>query len=501
VTGNADRIRRILADHGAPGGGGAAVRRAADVPPTLAPPPPRLDDPARLALLERLRSLHVETIGRGTDARRGPVVTDGPVLTLDDFDDDDDRPLDVRLGAERRVATKGVYWLVERRFPLGSRHGAEVLATAFERAIPLRQRERRPGGRVAVHPDEAVFLDVETTGLAGGTGTLAFLVGVARRVDDDLVLRQYFVPDFPDEAAVLDALAADLGDAPLVTFNGRTFDAPLLATRFRLHRIPFPDRDHLDLLPPARRLWAGSLASHALGSLERGVLGVARTNDLPGALVPAAYFAWLRDGRASALSLAFRHNETDLVSLVALAGVVARLVNDPTSRPAAPADDHLHTARLLLDQGDAGKARACLVAAAAVGGAPPAPVLRLLASLQRRGGDLDAALATWSGWLEAAGPFDPHPYEEIAKHLEHRAKDARRALGVVERALARCPATDARRADLERRRARLTRKAGTACATPAGRRSSGPSGVGRKARRAALPGGGPARSASPETTT
>ncbi len=86
----------------------------------------------------------------------------------------------MRLGAEQRVAKKGVYWLVERRFPLASRHGAEVLATAFERAIPLRQRERRPGGRVAVHPDEAVFLDVETTGLAGGTGTLAFLASLER---------------------------------------------------------------------------------------------------------------------------------------------------------------------------------------------------------------------------------------------------------------------------------------------------------------------------------
>ncbi len=355
------------------------------------------DDPERLALLERLRALHAEVIGRGavrdgatggggrradggagasgrSAAPAGGAAADlAPLPTLDDFDDDDDRPLDVRLGAERRVAKKGVYWLVERRFPLASRHGAEVLATAFERAIPLRQRERRPGGRVAVHPDEAVFLDVETTGLAGGTGTLAFLVGAARRVGDDLVLKQYFVPDFPDEAAVLDALADDLGDAPLVTFNGRTFDAPLLATRFRLHRIPFADRDHLDLLPPARRLWAASLDSHALSSLERRVLGVARTEDLPGALVPAAYFAWLRDGRAAALSLAFRHNETDLVSLVTLAGVVARLVADPTSRPAAPVEDHLHTARLLLDHGDPARARACLAAVASAGADAPPP--------------------------------------------------------------------------------------------------------------------------------
>ena len=473
------------------------------------------DDPERLALLDRLRALHAEVIGRGAvhdgatggggrradggagASGRGGALTSGtatdlaPLPTLDDFDDDDDRPLDVRLGAERRVAKKGVYWLVERRFPLASRHGAEVLATAFERAIPLRQRERRPGGRVAVHPDEAVFLDVETTGLAGGTGTLAFLVGAARRVGDDLVLKQYFVPDFPDEAAVLDALAEDLGDAPLVTFNGRTFDAPLLATRFRLHRIPFADRDHLDLLPPARRLWAASLDSHALSSLERRVLGVARTEDLPGALVPAAYFAWLRDGRAAALSLAFRHNETDLVSLVTLAGVVARLVADPTSRPAAPVEDHLHTARLLLDHGDPVRARACLAAVAGAGADAPPPVRRLLASLQRRGGDLDAALATWSAWLEAAGPFDAHPYEEIAKHLEHRVKDPVRALSVVERALARCPRGDPHRDDLERRRARLARKAAAASrpATPTGRRSSA---TVREARPASAAGSQPA---------
>jgi len=363
------------------------------------------------------------------------------------------------VGGVVRAGPLGSFLYVEKRWPLASRHGDVLLADIPEHALPLRTRERRPGSITHVDPRAAVYLDVETTGLAGGTGTVAFLVGAGRVEDDAFVVRQYFVRDFPDEPAVLSALAADLGDAPLVTFNGRAFDWPLLTTRWRIHRTPVPDRDHVDLLPPSRQLWAGSLASHALGQLERHVLRVARTHDLPGALIPAAYFAWLREARPTAMTMAFRHNEVDIVSLAALGAVIGRLLRDPASRPDALASDHLGTAKLLVNQGEHAKARACLEAAVAGGCDDGSPaLLRLLGRLHRQAGDLDAAVRTWERWRREGPGFDAHPYEELAKLLEHRRKDLPAALGTVEDALSRCPHDDGRREGLEHRATRLRRR-------------------------------------------
>jgi len=410
-------------------------------------------------LLERLRSLRAGQ--RTTPRDTGEAGLDGPAvpaLVLPE-EDDDDRPLAERVGGVERSGPRGSFLYVERRWPLASRHGDVPLSEIPEHVLPLRRRERRPGSITVVDPRTAVYLDVETTGLAGGTGTVAFLVGAGRIEGDAFVVRQYFVRDFPDEPAVLSALADDLGDAPLVTFNGRSFDWPLLSTRWRIHRTPVPDRDHVDLLPPSRQLWAGSLASHALGQLERHVLGVVRTHDLPGALIPSAYFAWLREAKATAMTMAFRHNEVDIVSLAVLGAVIGRLLRDPASRPGALASDHLGTAKLLVNQGELGKARTCLEAAVAGGCDDGSPaLLRLLGRLHRQAGDLDAAARTWERWRREGPAFDAHPYEELAKLHEHRRKDLPAALGTVEDALTRCPRGDGRREGLEHRAARLRRR-------------------------------------------
>ncbi len=453
MSGALDRIRRVLSD------AGPALRRAADVP---LPGAVTDDDPARRRLRERLAAIRAGEVGTGGRA----LPTSGepsaaPAFSLDDFEgpEEDDRPLEERVGAVVESGAKGSFLVVTRRWPLAGRHGDVLLSEVLARPLPLRRTERRRGGATAIDARDAVFLDVETTGLSGGTGTIAFLIGTGRVERDDFVVKQYFLRDFPDEPAALSALASDLADAPLVTFNGRSFDWPLLSTRWRIHRTPVADRDHADLLPPSRRVWQGSLSTHTLSAIERHALGIARGEDLPGALMPAAYFGWLRTGRAGALSKAFRHNEVDVVSMAALWAVVTRVLAAPSARPTAVAGDHLGTANLLLQHGDPAGARACLEAAFAAGFGRETPALwRALGDLQRQARDLPAAERTWRRWLVEAPRFDPHPFESLAKVEEHVRKDRSAALALTEEALARCPEGHPARGDLEHRANRLRRR-------------------------------------------
>ena len=461
MASSADRIRRILSD------AGPELRRAADVPAPATDPTPaaRGTDAARDRLLDRLRALRAgspppDIAARIGSASGGDLTLPAPVLPAEDG-----RTLIERVGGRVRVGRLGGFHEVVCRHPLSSVHGDRPLSDLVARPIPLRPRERRIGGPTHVRPEEAAYLDIETTGLAGGTGTIAFLVGVGRIEGDAFVVRQYFLRDFPDEPAALEALALDLGTSPLVTFNGRSFDWPLLATRFRLHRIPVADRDHVDLLPVARRLWAGSLESHSLGELERRVLHVGRIDDLPGALVPAAYFAWLREERSAGVALAFRHNEIDVVSMAALGALASRMIDGAEANSAGAGTrthpkDALGRATLLLQQGHEARARALLETAVhgRVDEAPPA-LLRMLGRLLRRCGDDDAAMALWRSRIAAGLDFDPLPTEEAAKILEHRSHDPAAALALVERALEACPRHDVRRAALEHRARRLRGKA------------------------------------------
>ena len=178
------------------------------------------------------------------------------------------------------------------------------------------------------------FLDTETSGLAGGTGTYAFLVGAARFDESgDFILRQFFMRDPSEEPALLEGLAQFLAPAhALVTFNGKAFDAPLLATRYRMHNMPIPFTDfaHLDLLPLARRLWRDRLESRALKYLEENILLAPRTiEEVPGYEIPYIYFDYLRDGDARPLKGVFYHNAMDVVAMAALLSHTAALLADP----------------------------------------------------------------------------------------------------------------------------------------------------------------------------
>lgn len=175
--------------------------------------------------------------------------------------------------------------------------------------------------REAIPTAQALFFDTETTGLAGGVGTRAFMIGASDWVDGQLRVRQLTITTTGAEQAMLEAFRSWLQpDTLLVSYNGRSYDAPLLAGRFRLARMgaPLQGIDHLDLLYPTRRRYKGRWENCRLATIERNALGIVREDDLPGSEAPAAWLCYLRGGSAATLRGVLRHNHQDLVTLAAL---------------------------------------------------------------------------------------------------------------------------------------------------------------------------------------
>ncbi len=186
------------------------------------------------------------------------------------------------------------------------------------------------------------FLDTETIGLAGGAGSFAFLIGLGFLEPNGFRVRQYFLREPGEEPSVLSRLAGDLERfRTLVTYNGRTFDAPLLETRYRMARmrVPFAEMPHLDLLFACRRLWKLRFESCKLTNLESEVLGYERVGDVPGFLIPSLYTNYLRTGDAGSLAAVFTHNALDILSLACLTSLVAAVFENPEkARPRHPAE-------------------------------------------------------------------------------------------------------------------------------------------------------------------
>lgn len=368
---------------------------------------------------------------------------------------------DLVEGAVEETERGGVL-VVRRRFPLGHVHGAAALNEA--RAAPpeglaLLARAETPPPLL----DRLVFLDTETTGLAGGTGTYAFMIGAGFFDGDAFEVRQLFMRDLDEEPALLAALDALLHRFEgFVTYNGAGFDLPLLETRFVLGRRRWRDElFHLDLLPAARRLWRDRLADCRLATIEQHVLGFGRADDLPGALIPFAYFDYLRRKRPGDIPRVFEHNRHDILSLAALTGWVAGAVARAPAPELAPWE--LVGLGSLLETAEPTRGEACYRMALERGLPSPARerLLARMAYREKRRRRWDDARALW---LELAGvraPFDPRPWEEMAKIDEHRRRDLPAALDVVTRALelaAALGAPTAVRDGLSHRLARLSRR-------------------------------------------
>lgn len=346
---------------------------------------------------------------------------------------------------------RGEYFLARESLPFGRPYGK--LRVADVSTSDLRSLDLFVEEAVLPDPAELVYLDTETTGLAGGTGTCAFLIGIGVIEGSDFVVRQFFLRDYPEEKAILAALADELSRYKgLVTFNGKTFDVPLLETRYTLarQRSPFGRMIHLDLLHPARRLWKLRLERCHLTHLEQEVLGISRKGDVPGSEIPGIYFDYLRTGDARGLQPVFFHNSLDIVTLAALTAEMARIVRVESALAAGeaieaivpggdtPGLDLFSLSRIFERTGDSEKSvsvcRRAIASGLPVSFEPRA--LWHLATQHKRRREYEQAVEIWHEITRRESDGFLDALEQLAIHAEHRLRDCSVALGFTERALA-----------------------------------------------------------------
>ncbi|HEX9091810.1 MAG TPA: ribonuclease H-like domain-containing protein [Anaerolineales bacterium] len=369
--------------------------------------------------------------------------------------------------AGRFVETgNGASYVIEEDFPVSYIHGQIRLQIVN---APRLIAEWAGNQKIAERdPETIVFLDTETSGLAGGTGTFAFLVGVGRYTSEGFHLAQFFMRDPLEEPALLIALEEFLAPCEtIVSFNGKAFDVPLLNTRYTLQgwKSPFKNLAHVDLLHLARRLWRDRLPSRTLANLEVQILHASRTDEeIPGWMIPQMYFDYLRDGDARPLKRVFYHNAMDVVSLAALLNHTSALLENPSAQPLREYIDLAAVARLLEELGHTDKAaelyETCLNAEM------PEEIhndtLYRLSLLHKHNNNYLAAIPLWE---QAAARRKIYAYEELAKYFEHHALDLESALKWTKEALEFIDASDLPSADIrqwksefEHRLQRLQRK-------------------------------------------
>ncbi|MFN9738145.1 MAG: ribonuclease H-like domain-containing protein [Pseudomonadota bacterium] len=319
----------------------------------------------------------------------------------------------------------------ERALP-GTEVAPGVRCIGFRAPLPPCARDAVPweAGEGAAGP--LVYLDTETTGLAGGTGTLVFLLGLAWHDGDALAVQQWLLVSPGAEERLYRAVMERLPENPhLVSFNGKAFDLPLLATRLRLARLrdPFAGRAHWDLLHPLRRAFDSRWPDCRLQTAERRLLGIERVDDLPGAFAPQAWTAFLRHGETAMLGEAIRHNRDDVVALARLLPALRAVYADPSRFDA----DAASIGRRLAQAGRADAARRALEGALHDAGARRA--LARICARQRRWAEVEALLAPLA---DAARPC-VQALERLAKIAEHVHHDRARARALTERLVALAP--------------------------------------------------------------
>lgn len=404
------------------------------------------------SLTDRLKALGVK-IG-AADLQVRPK---GSICSIDDV-----------IDGEIRDTRYGQTFIVETFYPVNYQQGLVHLAFPDS----LKRLSTWVGDPELAHynPGSFLFLDTETSGLAGGAGTLVFLIGIGRFTAEGFRLIQLFLRDPSEEAAHLQALLTEINDfKALVTYNGKAFDVPLINTRLILNgenRL-FIHETHLDLLALARKLWRDRLISRSLGKVETDILGVVRTEeDIPGWMIPEMYFNYLKTHDARPLRSVFYHNAMDLLSLAALFNKTAMMLEDPDTHAAEEPIDLIAIGKFLEELGLQEEAVSCYTKGLCFD--LPTDIrkmaLRRWSYLEKRRENLTTSIDLWQ---QAANENEIYAYIELAKIFEHRIGDYRQAIHWTEGAISLLNSNDLPAfernywlPELEHRLRRLHKKAG-----------------------------------------
>ncbi len=324
----------------------------------------------------------------------------------------------------------GPIWMVETVYNDGYLHGRVELSKQIpETACRYFDTNGNIKSKDITH---AAVIDTETTGLAGGTGTYPFITGIGFWNENKFIVRQYILRDFCEEPAQLLAFSNDLKNTTsLLTYNGKSFDIPLLKTRFRINRMkePFAALPHIDLLHPCRRIYKNHFQSFKLSKLEAMIVGFERSEDVPSHLIPKIYFDFLQNRNDDLLLPILNHNRDDIVSLYILAQETARRIDLALS--GASNDDNLYLSlarhKFSIKQYENTLSMLKFInpkfASAEIN-----DEARMLSALScKRLRNWENAWAIWNEMLKS-NRFGIYPHVELAKHLEHRVKDFDSAL-------------------------------------------------------------------------
>jgi len=328
----------------------------------------------------------------------------------------------------------GPCYFREQQFPLEYRHGDSTLAGFLSCAGPELVLPARDESLCSFKPEKSIFIDIETTGLSGGTGTWAFLIGLGWAEESKFVLRQYFLRRPAEERAILSHFHSSISSyQAIITFNGKQFDLPLIRTRQMLAGLePAEPHQHLDLLPCARTLWKKRLASRSLRSIEETLLHIKRTDDIPGAEIPEVYFNYLRRGDTALLKKVFHHNTLDILSMATL---LERVYCTTTGRLAKHPAESLALGSICLETGRSAEGIEHLREACGHYPDPLAEEAALKLSFHfKRQGRWEEAVKIWEEIL-ANNPFSISALVELAKFYEHKEMRFQTALDLTERAL------------------------------------------------------------------
>ncbi|MGC2506134.1 MAG: ribonuclease H-like domain-containing protein, partial [Candidatus Acidiferrales bacterium] len=379
-------------------------------------------------------------IGALKPARRtsAPPADEAPRGHLPDIPAGAERLAQI-LGATARENRFGAHLGLRRWFSEVIDGDAKLAAPETELDLAALRLIAPDAPECVADPRQWLFLDTETTGLAGGTGMYPFLVGIAWWDAGGLEVEQFFMREHSEEHSLLTALAERLAERRvLVTFNGKSFDWPLLETRYRMTRTikPPAPRAHLDFLHPARALWRLKLGSVRLPELEKHVLGWNRGADVMSELIPQIYFDYLRGASPEPLIPIFHHNQMDLRGLAALATRVLSLVGNPETH-GQDGFELFGVSRICERRGEDLRARKLYERSIAFELPPEADRVarRSLARLAKREGDYALACSLWEGMLgNSREGFEA--YEQLAIYYERHAREPQRAAALARKAIA-----------------------------------------------------------------